>query len=228
MSEQSYLALMLDAPLMSFGFASRFQRRTTALHPTRSALLGMICAAQGLAKGTDAERNSLTRMESLRMTILEIRRQPDGSRPPLEIRRLDDFHTVSGTRSAENKIKKDAVISRRQYLLDARFGVILAGPREVLEEIAGALRNPRWGVWFGRKNCIPASPIVHGNVAASIEDAMAALDLAGHNLTEFTRIEDATSFSDGTDTLMDSPLNFATREFNPRRIRKIAATRQEG
>jgi len=36
---------MLDAPLQSWGFASRFQRRTTGLHPTKSGVVGLLCAA---------------------------------------------------------------------------------------------------------------------------------------------------------------------------------------
>ena len=56
----AYLALLLDAPLQSWGFASRFQRRTTGLHPTKSGVIGLICAAMGLAKGS-AEEPTLPR-----------------------------------------------------------------------------------------------------------------------------------------------------------------------
>ncbi len=38
----AYLALLLDAPLQSWGSESRFQRRTTALHPTKSGIIGMM------------------------------------------------------------------------------------------------------------------------------------------------------------------------------------------
>ena len=106
----------------------------------------------------------------------------------------------------------------RQYLLDARFGVVLAGPRETLAPVAAALRNPRWGIWFGRKNCIPAAPVLRGGVVDSSEQAMAALGLAGLQRESFARVEEAASFADGTDTLMDVPVNFGTREFKPRRV----------
>ena len=56
MSDAAYLAILLDGPLQSWGFASRFQRRTTALHPTKSGVIGLISAAMGLAKGSAAER----------------------------------------------------------------------------------------------------------------------------------------------------------------------------
>jgi CRISPR-associated Cas5-like protein len=62
-TDTAFLALMLDAPLMSFGHASRFQRRTTALQPTRSALTGMICAAAGADKGSAAEAAWLERLD---------------------------------------------------------------------------------------------------------------------------------------------------------------------
>jgi len=224
MSDQACLALMLDAPLQSWGISSRFQRRTTALHPTRSGITGMICAALGLSKGSDGEAAWLARLERVRLTVLTLRRQPDGAREPLDIRRLEDFHTVKDTRSAENKLKKDAVITHRHYLLDARFGVILEGPRQTLLEVADALRNPRWGIWFGRKNCIPAAPIVRGSVVANQQEALEALGLAGRKLDDFARVEEVASFAEGTDTLMDTPVNFKTREFKPRRIQQVPET----
>ena len=61
-ADSAYLALMLDAPLQSWGFASRFQRRTTGLHPTKSGVIGLICAAMGVGKGSDAERDTLPQL----------------------------------------------------------------------------------------------------------------------------------------------------------------------
>src|SRR5208282_5458501 len=149
-----YLALLLDAPLQSWGFASRFQRRTTGLHPTKSGVIGLICAAMGLAKGSDEEKIGLPDLVKLTMTTIAM---PRGN-----IRRLEDFHTVLNTRRASGKLNDDPVVTRRQYLLDARFGVILTGDRALLERVAFALQDPVWGVWFGRKNCIPAEPIHRG------------------------------------------------------------------
>ena len=50
MSSNAWLALLLDGPMQSWGHASRFERRTTALHPTRSGVLGLIAAALGIDK----------------------------------------------------------------------------------------------------------------------------------------------------------------------------------
>lgn len=222
MSDVAYLTLLLDAPLMSWGYASRFQRRTTALHPTRSGILGMICAAMGACKGSDPERELLARLENVGMTVYTLRRKHEGENRTLDIRRLEDFHTVRETRSAENKIKKDAVITHRQYLMDARFGVILVGVGDVIAEVASGLRNPKWGVWFGRKSCIPATPVLVGTRVATEQDAVAVLEKAsGVALTSAARVEEAASFADGTDTIRDAPVDFKTREFKPRRIRQV-------
>ena len=48
MSDRAYLALYFDAPLQSWGYASKFDRRTTLAHPTRSGVIGLLCAAAGI------------------------------------------------------------------------------------------------------------------------------------------------------------------------------------
>lgn len=68
----AHLPLWFDAPLQSWGFASRFQRRTTGLFPTKSGVLGIVCAAMGLAKGSTAERDQLPLLAALTL-------RPDGS-----------------------------------------------------------------------------------------------------------------------------------------------------
>jgi hypothetical protein len=68
----------------------------------------------------------------------------------------------------------DPVVTDREYLMDACFGVILTGDRVMLERIHGALGDPVWFVWFGRKSCIPAAPIPRGLFSTEVE-ACAAL-----------------------------------------------------
>lgn len=206
-SEPAYLALMLDAPMQSWGFSSRFQRRTTGLHPTKCGVIGMICAAMGLAKGSPEEKEELTKLVKLTLTTIVIPRKRKNpwseEERELPVLRLEDFHTVLGTRAASGGIKKDAVITHRQYLLDAKFGVILKGERILLDRIADHLKNPTWGIWFGRKNCIPAEPVCRGIFDTEVA---AQRVLVGNAETKsFTTITDAGSFADGNDTWSDAP-----------------------
>ncbi|MCS7338704.1 MAG: type I-E CRISPR-associated protein Cas5/CasD [Verrucomicrobiae bacterium] len=221
-TDTAYLALMLDAPMQSWGFASRFQRRTTAPDPTKSGVIGMICAAMGIGKGTHAEREILPQLAALKMTSIFI---PRAHNP---VRRLIDFHTVQRTRRASGKLNEDTVVTHREYLLDARFGVILAGPITLLEQVAHALQNPVWGIWLGRKSCIPAEPVFRG-LFTSRQQAEQCL-LGNEPITHFSRVEEVSDFSAGADSYNDQPISFGQansssegRLFSIRRIKRIHA-----
>jgi CRISPR system Cascade subunit CasD len=224
MSNSAYLALWLDGPLQSWGSASRFQRRTTGMHPTKSAVIGLICAAIGLAKDSPEEDYLLPKLAELKMTTIAIPRSVEAGAGPLPVHRLEDYHTVLDTRRASGVMNKDAVVTHREYLLDARFGVILVGDRELLDKVAVALQDPRWGVWLGRKSCIPAELIYRG-VFSTKAEAQRVL-IGNMPLHAFTTVTDVERFEDGTDSLDDQPVSFGDgtssgpdkRRFLPRRI----------
>lgn len=232
--ETAHLALLLDAPLQSWGFESRFQRRTTGLHPTKSGVIGLICAAMGLGKDSPEERETLPKLAALKMISIAIQREQvnrwTGEKSELAVRRLEDFHTVLNTRRASGKMNDDPVVTRRQYLLDARFGVILTGNRLLLQHMTTALADPVWGVWFGRKSCIPAEPICRGLFASPTEAEKALIGNAP--LESFTTVTEAESFAEGTDSLNDQPVSFGDstssgpdkRQFAVRRIRVQSGT----
>jgi CRISPR system Cascade subunit CasD len=212
-TDPASLALLLDGPFQSWGFASRFQRRATGLHPTKSGVVGLICAAMGLAKGSPDEAATLPALVGLRMTSLLVPRMIRGSAgAELPVLRLEDYHTVLDTRRADGSMNKDAVITRRQYLLDARFGVLLEGDRDLLIRVAAALRDPVWGVWLGRKNCIPAAPILI-DLAESRQEALEVL-LRGAGLHPETPMDalstvtEVEEFAAGTDSIGDQPVSF--------------------
>lgn len=225
MSDSAYLTLMLTGPMQSWGFASRFQRRTTGMHPTKSGVLGLICAAMGLAKGSSEERHVLPKLAALRMTTITIPRTVEGTSSHLPMRRIEDYHTVLDTRRASGALNKDAVVTYRQYLIDIRFGVIFKGNRDLLEKVAVSLQDPRWGTWLGRKSCIPAEPIYRG-VFANVDEAHRSL-IGELPLDDFTIIADAEQFEEGTDSLNDQPISFGEvtssgadkRKFVHRRIK---------
>ena len=218
----SVLALYLDAPLQSWGHQSRFDRRTTLSYPTRSGVLGMLCAAMGLGK-TDLA--GLVRLDSLELAVYGF---TAGSR-------LTDYHTVGGgydkKRQRQHIGRKasgaagDTVLTYRDYLQGGRFGTLLGGTVELLQELDAALRDPRWGIWLGRKCCVPASPVAQGVFATEGEalDHLRGLEARriGCEIDEvrvLRRVVEVAGFADGTDTLMDRPLDFGKRRFAPRRV----------
>jgi CRISPR system Cascade subunit CasD len=220
-SEKRYLALRLEGPLQSWGFDSQFNRRNTGLMPTKSAVAGICCAALGYPRGSEEEKNFLLAFASVRMTALAIPRK--ASKKTLAVRRLQDYHTVQNTKTAEGKMK-DTHITHRQYLTDAAFGVALAGEGAFLEMIAVALEHPKWGIWLGRKSCIPSAPVLAG-LRENREEALRLL-IGEEPIESFTRQEEVEDFSEGRDSLPDQPISFdiERRAFSPRRVKTVAAS----
>lgn len=214
-AETACLALRLEGPLQAWGSASQYNRRLTDVLPSRSAVTGMLCAALGLDRGSQEEGTFLREMADVRMLAVAVPRRQGGRALP--VRRLEDYHTVQDTAKADGGLK-DCHITRRQYLLDAAFRVFLSGRRALLEELGAALQDPVWGLWLGRKSCIPTAPVFAG-LFADEQEAVAACVPEG--LDGCLRSRDALSFAEGTDSVADMPLSFASsaRSFALRRVR---------
>jgi CRISPR system Cascade subunit CasD len=220
-SEKYFLVLRLEAPLQSWGFDSQYNRRNTGLMPTKSAIAGMCCAALGLPRGSNKEQEFLASFGAVRMIAIAIPRQ--GTKKELPVRRLQDYHTVQKTKTADGK-NKDCHITHRQYLTDASFGVLLEGASSLLRQIADGLDNPAWGIWLGRKTCIPSAPVFAG--LEENRDAALRHLIGEKSLESFTRQEEVETFTEGRDSLPDAPVSFATerRLFSPRRVRTVQGT----
>ncbi len=158
-SSDNTLFLRLAGPMQSWGTSSRFQLRRSDPHPSKSSVLGIILCSMGIRReDSDA---ALAPLRDLRMGVRV-------DRPGISDW---DYQTagagiVKGMRSAEGKIKKtgttgehETLLSRRQYLYDASFLVVLQGSPETISSCTEALEEPEWPVFLGRKCCIPAEPI---------------------------------------------------------------------
>lgn len=242
------LGFVLDGPLQSWGTASRFQRRGTNHHPSKSGVAGLIAAALGLPKGSAREHDTLAAIAALRMTTVLLPRNRWRARTaahytPLPVLRLSDYHTVGGgfdkathplhiPRKAKGGPADNATVSLREYLMDARFAVLLEARQDdtVLKEIAVGLNNPVWGVWLGRKCCLPALPIrpVLGSSAGTVfPELLHQCALPDRPLDAWEREEETDDLAEANATFDDQPVSFGTgkssgaqgREFKLRRVR---------
>jgi CRISPR system Cascade subunit CasD len=246
-SDHTALAFLLDGPLQSWGTSSRFQRRATDPYPSKSGVLGLIAAALGIDKYDANEADQLRRLAALHFSVYRVLRVIGEGQPA--VLRLNDYHTVGGgyddkTHWGDLNTPRKAsggafgtVVTQREYLTDAVFAAVLRGPRPVLEDIAIALENPVWGLWLGRKCCVPATPVV-----AVIAD-QGVLALAGilakareqgekTELPGWSYLSDAVLLSrdlesgesaaprDGADTCADQPLTYGRREHTTRTVRQ--------
>lgn len=149
----STLLLQCVAPLQAWGTQSNFTVRDTGREPSKSGIIGLLCAALGRSR-TDIET-----VNALANLIMGVRVDHEGQI-------LRDFHTAGqgglekGYLSADGKgVSKGTIVSNRYYLADAVFLVGLAGDAELLQTVQNALVNPRWMLFLGRKACPPARPV---------------------------------------------------------------------
>jgi CRISPR system Cascade subunit CasD len=183
--------------MQSWGFRSRFDYRDTALEPTRSGVIGLICAAMGIARGED-----ITRFDAIRM----------GVRVDTEGRPERDYHTALDVIKADGS-GRDTVVSYRDYLADASFTVALESEnRDLLEEVAAALRNPAWTLFLGRK----AFPLTVPPVSA---DCIKPGTMQEHLVSGQSSKRVVLESPDGERTQHDWPLCFRERRFKPRAVR---------
>lgn len=160
------LAFYIDAPFQSWGASSKFQYRETNSFPTKSALVGILAAALGIDKWDPEEAQKLSPFIALHLTVVKLIKNK------IHTTRLSDFHTIGGGYDKNKSLREKmsisskasggtstTVITHRSYLNDARFVALFNGEKSLLEKIQAALLNPTWGVWYGRKHCLPASPL---------------------------------------------------------------------
>lgn len=147
------LLLRLSGPMQSWGTQSRFSVRDTGQEPSKSGVIGLLCAALG--RGREEPVDDLAR---LRM----------GVRVDREGTMKSDYQTAGGWHRGEDAgygVPNPAggghrtVLSTRYYLADAEFLVGLEGDRRLLEEINAALARPRWQLFLGRKAFLPGAPV---------------------------------------------------------------------
>lgn len=203
------LLIRLSAPMQSWGTQSRFTVRDTGLEPSKSGVLGLLCAALGIDREDDDGLQPLT---LLRMGI---RADREGL---LQV----DYHTAKDVRMANGKIK-GTELSSRYYLANAIFLVGLeSDDLALLERIQAALQKPVWALFLGRKAFVPSEPILLEDGLRKGETLEAALkDYPCLCETEKEKLRLVLEDVNGPIVRSDQPLSFSRerRKFAPRRVR---------
>lgn len=157
------LLLRLVGPQQSWGTQSRFAHRETGREPSKSGVIGLICAALGRRR-----EESVDDLAALRM----------GVRVNREGRLSREYQTAQGTVKAGGRGVSDyAILSERFYLAEADFLVGLEGGEAdagLLESIRRAVEKPVWPIYLGRKAFIPSRPLTFPGclTEAPLEEAL--------------------------------------------------------
>ena len=238
-----YMLLWLEAPLQSWGADSKFGRRDTLAFPTKSGVLGLVCAALGAG---GEQRELLAEFADLNQTVVSFARAGTTEsglvaleNPPL----LRDFHMVGSgfderdpwaslhipkTSGGKKAVGGGAKMTYRYYLQDAAFAVVVELPKGHAESIQHALQYPVWDIYLGRKNCVPTDIIYRG----SFDGLTQAIEKATLIAREKNRVEEFTVWhgalaEDEVDefiTLNDVPLHFGEdKRYRDRQVSLVYA-----
>ena len=159
------LLFTLYAPLAAFGEIAIGERRMGWSRPGRSAILGLVAAAQGIDRSDETAHGNLE--AGLHLAI----RTDAPGRP------LVDYHTAQmpkarkgrtfDTRRAELESPDlHTVLSIREWRVDAFFSIALwlrPGSDVDMDQIAASLRRPHFVLCAGRKSAplgLPLNPAI--------------------------------------------------------------------
>ena len=152
----------LYGPMVSWGEIAVGGTRRSALHPSRSAILGIVAAALGIKREAEEVLDELGRSLSIAARV-----DAPGTL-------LTDFHTIQVpkqdrrasylTRKEEMNAPSEkigTILSSREYRCDAYslIAICLRDGRMTLQQIVEALRNPTFHIFLGRKSSPPALPL---------------------------------------------------------------------
>lgn len=216
-----HLVFTLAATIASFGDVAGHERRGSWGWPGRSALLGLMAAAQGIRRDGD-----FSALEALGLSVAVF----EGGQP------LRDYHTVQTvptTLARRPQSRPEALaragkeanttITLRDYRTGVLFGVAATGPG--LPALAEALRRPVFQLYLGRKSCPLSAPVAPRVVEADTpEAALAQLQLPPWHKGAVARMLFADTGPEGqTETRHDAPRDrlrwhFAARPVHSRAV----------
>jgi CRISPR system Cascade subunit CasD len=201
----STLLIRLVGPMQSWGTQSHFTIRDTGREPSKSGVIGLLCAALGRPRSAQVKD-----LADLKM----------GVRVDREGALKREFQIAQDILMAKGKGLKTGEISYRYYLSDAGFLVGLQGEESLLQQLQVALQNPRWMLFLGRKSFAPAAPIWLPDglrLGQDLQSALLTYPPLLENITNPLRfvLEDLR----GEQSRQDVPVSFAERKFTVRHVR---------
>lgn len=221
------LLLRLEGPMQAWGITSRFTERDTGLEPSKSGVIGLLCAALGKPRVELPEHEGRwPRLEELARLRMGVRVDRPGQVGV-------DFQTAGGGRlgrmvprdygvAKADGARGESVMSWRYYLQDAAFVVGLASDDSaLLERLQAALMAPVWPIFLGRKSYVPSQPVFFpegGIVEGDLVSVLRTYPLLERATGPVRLIVDDLEGLGG-EVRADLPLDFGRRRFGLRPVR---------
>lgn len=227
------LYLRLEGPLQSWGDRSTFWSRQTSVFPTKSGVIGMLFCAMGWGGPREAE---LAEVASLPMTAYRVGPQ-EKARTPI----LSDFHMVGAhyddsdpwqlecipkTSEGKKAVGGGTRLTRREFLQDEAFAVLVRVPSAWKEPLAQGLTQPVWDIYLGRKTCAPSKPVFGGffgdetTAKAFLEEELKHRSEENGSSWVLLESQEETTTSDPLgERMFDVPISFGkAKKYSTRRV----------
>jgi len=210
-----YMAIKLQGVMQAWGGHTYEDLRHSELIPTRSAVLGLLAACLGV------DRHDTSALENLSASVnMAVRMDSEPAR-------IMDYHTILDARKVGGKSNRFPVESKREYLCDAVYTVLLQEREGVpysLDTLKHAIRHPIYTPFLGRRACPISRPLFEGIVTAvDFEQAFALIEPTGGVIYSEKRLHD----QDAVWRLRDEPVYSRKRQFASRNV-FIHSTGKEG
>lgn len=178
------LAFRLFGPLAAWGTGEAGEDlRPSARHPGRGAVFGLLAAALGLTRGQEDDHRALAAGFDLavaahgRRRILRDYRTVQTVEPTSKQKKMG----FTSRKQALREGKVHTMTGKREFVEDGMWRVFLAprhGATHRLEDLAEALRKPRFELYLGRRSCpLALPPDPHVLSAAGLTQALESFAL---------------------------------------------------
>ncbi len=200
------LLFQVVGPIQAWDWQSEHIVKFTQKEPTKSGIIGMVCAAMGIDR---ANTQSIRKLAALKFAV----------RVDQEGTIMYDYHTIF----------EEKEVSQRYYLNDAMFLIGLEGDEPLLQLVQNGLKRPKWNLFLGRKSCPPSRPpfLKAGLQQKPLLDALGSYPWLGQSKRAYNDLKRLRVVSDaskqGLSISHDQPINFqkGRRRFAPRRSRSF-------
>lgn len=199
------LPVALVGPMACYAHSTHERHRVTALHPTKSAVTGLIGACLGRERHDD--------QRDLHALRVHLRADQTGVV-------TTDLQTQLRAWRANGTTNPDTFMTRREYLQDSAYLAVAEGPEALITQIQAALLNPHFPPYLGTRACLPSRPVyvAPASATSALEVLLSTPLLAGPPGERDAYLEDP----DGPLQADDQPL--PGRRFTHRYVTPVTVT----
>lgn len=208
-----FLIVRLQGVMQAWGKHTFEDYRASEVFPTRSAIEGLLGACLGVERDQQETMKKLS--QSFSFAVRHDEYELHGKR--LQTRKITDFHTVMDARKVDGSSNPHPVVSRREYLCDAKFTLAIQFKPECIwthNQITQSLNKPVFTPFLGRKSCPITVPLFAQWIEA--ENVLAALSQVEPHKGVVYSEEKANSM--GKLIVRDAPQYQGHRQFNKREV----------